>query len=99
MQFLRTAQTIANSHHERWDGQGYPDGLAGDAIPLPARLMALADVYDALTTRRPYKQPWTLDATAAHILQQSGSHFDPQVVAAFESVRPQFEAIARRLAD
>jgi putative two-component system response regulator len=99
VQFLRTAQTIAHSHHERWDGQGYPDGLAGDAIPLPARLMALADVYDALTTRRPYKQAWTLAATAEHIRQQAGSHFDPRVVAAFESVLPQFEAISRRLAD
>ena len=96
---LRVAHTIAGWHHERWDGGGYPDGLAGDAIPLPARLMTLADVYDALTTRRVYKQAWTHEATAAHIESESGRMFDPRLVDAFRELRPQFEAIARRLAD
>ncbi len=97
--FLRVARTIAHGHHERWDGRGYPDGLAGDAIPLAARLMALADVYDALTTPRVYKAAWTTEATAAYIEGESGGHFDPRVVTAFRDVRPQFEAIACRLAD
>ena len=99
VRFLDVARTIAGWHHERWDGTGYPDGLAGDAIPLPARLMALADVYDALTTRRVYKQAWTMEATAAHIEAESGRQFDPRLVAAFRELRPQFEATARRLAD
>jgi putative two-component system response regulator len=99
VQFLQMARTIARSHHERWDGRGYPDGLVGDAIPVAARLMALADVYDALTTRRVYKDAWPLQATAEHIESESGGHFDPRVVAAFQAVRSQFELIARRLAD
>jgi putative two-component system response regulator len=97
--FLRVAGTIAQGHHERWDGKGYPDGLAGTRIPLAARLMAVADVYDALTTPRVYKAAWTLEAAAEHIEQESGAHFDPAVVAAFRAARPQFEGIARRLAD
>jgi putative two-component system response regulator len=96
---LEVARTIALSHHEHWDGNGYPDGLAGEAIPLPARLMAVADVFDALTTRRVYKDAWTPQATAEHIEREAGRHFDPRVVQAFRAVRPQFEAIARRLAD
>ena len=99
VQFLRMARVIAESHHEKWDGSGYPDGLPGDRIPLAARLMALADVYDALTTPRVYKAAWTHEATAEHIVAQSGRHFDPRVVQAFVAARPQFEAIARRLAD
>ncbi|MFO1326221.1 MAG: response regulator [Rubrivivax sp.] len=97
--YLRVARTIAGWHHERWDGRGYPDGLAGDAIPLPARLMALADVYDALTTRRVYKAPWTHEATVAHIVAESGRQFDPRLVQAFQELQADFEAIARRLAD
>ena len=98
VQFLQVACTIAYYHHERWDGTGYPRGLAGQAIPRPARLMALADVYDALTTARVYKAAWSREATARHIAAQSGSHFDPDVVAAFLSIREEFEAIADRLA-
>jgi len=99
VQSLRMARVIAQGHHERWDGSGYPDGLAGDRIPLAARLMALADVYDALTTPRVYKQAWTPEATAAYIEREAGGHFDPRLVAAFHEARSQFEAIARRLAD
>jgi putative two-component system response regulator len=99
VQFLQVACTIANDHHERWDGSGYPRGLAGQAIPRPARLMALADVYDALTTPRVYKAAWTFADAARYIAEQSGSHFDPDVVAAFLDIREEFEAIARRLAD
>ncbi len=97
--FLEVAQVIATSHHEKWDGTGYPDGLAGNAILLPARLMALADVFDALTTSRVYKQSWTIDEATQLIREQKGKHFDPEVVEAFEAVRETFEHIQRTLAD
>jgi len=97
--FLQVACTIAYYHHERWDGGGYPRGLSAQAIPRPARLMALADVYDALTTPRVYKQAWTPEDTAAHIAAQAGAQFDPDVVHAFAAIRAEFEAIASRLAD
>ena len=80
---LRMGEQIARSHHERWDGSGYPDGLAGKSIPRPARLVAVADVFDALTHRRRHKQPWPLDDAVAEIERQAGSHFDPEAVAAF----------------
>ena len=80
---VRMAERIARSHHERWDGAGYPDGLTGEAIPLEARLVAVADVYDALTSDRPYRLAWPLDRVVAHIREGSGRHFDPSVVAAF----------------
>jgi putative two-component system response regulator len=99
VRFLQVACTIAYYHHERWDGGGYPRALAAQAIPRPARLMALADVYDALTTPRVYKPAWSCADTAQHITTQSGAQFDPDVVAAFTAVREEFEAIARRLSD
>ena len=99
MAFLEQAGVIAVSHHERWDGSGYPDGLAGEAIPVAGRLMALADVYDALATPRVYKAAWSLDDAAAHILGQAGVHFDPDVVEAFRASRDEFERIHGRLAD
>jgi putative two-component system response regulator len=99
IRFLEVARAIATHHHERWDGQGYPDGLAGAAIPLAARLMAVADVYDALTTSRVYKAPWTCEAAAAHIVAQSGTHFDPAVVAAFVAQQAAFAEICALLRD
>ena len=77
---LQLAAEIAYSHHERFDGTGYPNGLKGDAIPLAGRIVAVADVFDALTNVRPYKQAWTLDAAKNFLLENSGSHFDPQCV-------------------
>jgi putative two-component system response regulator len=97
--FLRVAQQIARSHHERWDGSGYPDGLAGEAIPIPARLMALADVFDALVCQRIHKPAFTADVPIAEILARSGSHFDPAVVDVFLAAREEFCAIAARYAD
>jgi putative two-component system response regulator len=77
---LRMAGEIAAGHHERWDGHGYPKGLMGEEIPLPARIVALADVFDALVHARPYKPPWTLAAALTEIKQERGWQFDPQVV-------------------
>ena len=76
------AEEIALAHHERWDGKGYPYGLAGEAIPLNARIVAVADVLDALTHTRPYKRPWSVDEALSEIGRQSGYHFDPRVVGA-----------------
>jgi hemerythrin-like metal-binding protein/PAS domain S-box-containing protein/putative nucleotidyltransferase with HDIG domain len=78
--FLRTAVDIPYCHHEKWDGSGYPRGLKGDAIPLPARIFALVDVYDALTSDRPYRKAWPEIKVLEHIRSLSGTHFDPQVV-------------------
>lgn len=80
---LQLAGTIAYSHHEKWNGTGYPKGLKGEEIPLPARIVALADFYDALTHERPYKRAWTPEETLDEILKQRGVHFDPKVVDAF----------------
>jgi putative two-component system response regulator len=77
------AERIALNHHERWDGTGYPNGLSGDAIPLGARIVAVADVFDALTHARPYRPAWPLDRVMGEIRAQDGHHFDPAVVAAF----------------
>jgi putative two-component system response regulator len=95
--FLQTAAQIALGHHERWDGSGYPKGLAGEEIPLCARIVALADVYDALTSRRPYKEPWTHEAARDLIIEQSGSHFDPDIVTAFLGEEAEFRRIAAQL--
>lgn len=85
---LRVASEIALSHHERWDGNGYPNGLAGAAIPLVGRLVAVADVFDALAHRRPYKHPWPVNEAAAEISIQSGRQFDPAIVEVFETLDP-----------
>ena len=97
--FLTMAKEIAYSHQEKWDGSGYPQGLAGDAIPISARLMALADVYDALISRRVYKEPMP-HADAVRIIEASrGKHFDPDVVDAFLGIDQQFHAIALSYGD
>jgi putative two-component system response regulator len=85
---VQLAATIARSHHERWDGSGYPDALGGDSIPLPARIVALADVFDAVTHERAYDTAWTHERARAHIADQRGRHFDPQVVDAFLALDP-----------
>lgn len=97
--FLEVARIIALTHHEKWDGTGYPDGRAGTAIPVPGRLMALADVFDALTTPRVYKKAWTMEEAAQCIFEQKHKHFDPDVVEAFESLASEFNDIRLRLAD
>ena len=89
---MRLAAEIAVSHHERWDGAGYPHRLRGDAIPLSGRIVAAADVFDALTTERPYKQAWSPERARAHMAENAGTHFNPRVVEAFLSRWDQIEA-------
>ncbi|MFV0448812.1 MAG: two-component system response regulator [Vibrio sp.] len=96
MSFLRVAKEIAHSHHEKWDGSGYPQQLAGDNIPLSARLMAVVDVYDALISKRIYKPPFTHAEAMTVITKGKGSHFDPNIIDAFLEVSDEFNAIALR---
>lgn len=86
IEYLQPALAIPYCHHERWDGSGYPRGLKGQQIPLEARIFALVDVYDALTSDRPYRTAWSQQEALAHIEKQSGKHFDPKIVAAFLSL-------------
>ncbi len=86
---FQASRTIALSHHEKWNGQGYPNGLAGEDIPLYGRIVALADVFDALTSVRPYKEAWTVEAGLEWIKTQRGVHFDPELVDVFFSVLPE----------
>lgn len=96
---LTLAREIALSHHEKWDGTGYPHGLVGAAIPQSCRIVALADVFDALTSERPYKRAWTVEASLEYIHEQSGQHFDPEVVGHFMQLLPQILAIRTRFAE
>ena len=96
---LLIARQIASGHHEKWDGSGYPLGLKGEQIPLAARIMALADVYDALVSERVYKKRWTHEDTTSEIITKRGSHFDPDVVDAFIAESTNFKAIAERYRD
>ncbi len=97
--FLRVAREIAYTHHERWDGSGYPEGLKGEQIPVPGRLMALADTYDALTSKRVYKSQIPHEKAVEIIIEEKGSHFDPEVVDAFLEVKENFRQIALKYAD
>lgn len=97
--FLSVAKEIAHWHHEKWDGSGYPDGLAGEAIPLSARLMALADVFDALVSVRAYKPPMPYDKARAIIIEGKGKHFDPDLVDVFVEGFEDFVAIGQRYFD
>jgi len=99
MPFLRYAKEVARSHHERWDGSGYPDRLAGSDIPLAARLMAVADVFDALVSARPYKRPFSFEQAREMVLNGRGGHFDPAVVDAFDACFDECCKIAQRYAD
>ena len=97
--FLKMAKEIAYSHQEKWDGSGYPEGLSGDDIPISARLMAVADVYDALISRRVYKAGMSHEKAVAIIKEGRGSHFDPDVADAFMALTENFRDIAGRYAD
>jgi len=97
--FLNMGIAIARSHHEKWDGNGYPDGLAGDDIPLSARIVAVADTYDALISLRPYKPPFSHEKACDIIMQESGSHFDPGVVEIFVYLERDNPEIFEKLKD
>jgi putative two-component system response regulator len=99
VKFLSFAKQVARHHHERWDGKGYPDGLVGDAIPLAARLMALADVFDAMISRRVYKNPIPMDEVRVAMAEQRGRHFDPDLLDAFLADYQGFCDIALRFPD
>ena len=97
--FLGMACEIALTHHERYNGTGYPNGLRGDQIPLSGRIVAIADVFDALISRRPYKEPYTLEQSFEIMSQEAGEHFDPAILGAFFDVRSNIRAIATELGD
>lgn len=86
---FQLAAEVALRHHEKWDGGGYPDGLAGEAIPESARIVALADVFDALTMKRPYKEPWPIEKAVKQIHAGSGNHFEPRLVELFTGILPE----------
>ncbi|MGO2510665.1 response regulator [Marinomonas polaris] len=96
---LQIAKTIALTHHEKWDGSGYPNGLKGEEIPLEGRIVAIADVLDALMSKRPYKEPWTLDDSLTYIEENSGSHFDPNLVPILKNLRSQIVSIRQQYPD
>ncbi len=97
--FLRFSREIAYAHQEHWDGSGYPEGLAGDEIPISARLMAVADVYDALISRRRYKAPFSHETAVSMMEQGRGTHFDPDVLDAFVAIQDEFRSIAQQYTD
>lgn len=94
--FLRFAKEIVYSHHEKWNGTGYPEQIAGEQIPLSARLMAVADVYDALTSKRVYKDAMTHEEAVGIIVGDAGIHFDPDIVKVFMKNKHKFKEIAER---
>ena len=94
--FIQAGATIALRHHERYDGSGYPDGLAGEAIPLEARIVAVADVFDALVSPRPYKEAWTVEKALAYLYAQRGRLFDPQCVDVLVRNKARLEEICVR---
>jgi putative two-component system response regulator len=96
---LSVARTMAQSHHEKWSGKGYPDGLSGEDIPLYARIVAIADVFDALTSERPYKKKWPFEKAMAIIEEEAGEHFDPKLAKAFVSIAPAIKEVMDKYAD
>ncbi|MGH8733560.1 MAG: HD-GYP domain-containing protein, partial [Burkholderiales bacterium] len=97
--YVRMGALIALGHHEKYDGSGYPNGLVGDHVPLCARIVAVADVYDALTSVRPYKKAWPSEEAFGYVRAQSGRHFDPRMVEAFLGARKEVLAIQNEWAD
>lgn len=96
---MMMAREIALTHHEKWNGSGYPHGLAGEAIPLPGRIAALADVFDALTSGRPYKKGWAVDVALDYLREHRGNHFDPKLVDVFLELLPQVLEVRERFAE
>ena len=97
--FIRLGEIVALTHHEKWDGTGYPKGLKGKEIPLVGRIVAIADVFDALTSKRPYKEPFSLEKSYEIIKEDRGTHFDPDVVDAFFASEDKLLAIKGKYKD
>ena len=98
-EFIKMAEIIALTHHEKWDGSGYPQGLRSSGIPLAGRIVAISDVFDALTSKRPYKVAYPFEESIEIIKESSGTHFDPDVVDAFFSSKREIIAIRRKYVD
>jgi len=98
-EFIRLGEKIAQSHHEKWDGSGYPNGLKGTEIPVASRITAIADVFDALTSRRPYKEPFSVEKSISIIMEGRGSHFDPDVLDAFIAIKDEILSIKTEFED
>jgi putative two-component system response regulator len=98
-EILILAETIARAHHEKFDGSGYPQGLKGEEIPLAGRIVALCDVFDALTSTRPYKKAWSIDEAMNLIDSESGKHFDPKLVPLFHECLPEILKVSEQFAD
>lgn len=96
---IAAARDIAGSHHERWDGTGYPQGLVGEQIPVLARICSIADVFDALTSERPYKEAWSVERATTWIISESGKHFDPKIILAFQTALPEILRIRELYCD
>jgi len=96
---LKTARTISLTHHEKWDGTGYPQGLKGEDIPLVGRIVAIADVFDALISQRPYKPAFPVEEAMNYMTQQAGKHFDPNLIPSFQKVLPDILKIRETYAD
>jgi putative two-component system response regulator len=96
---LKMACTVALAHHEKWNGNGYPKGLAGEDIPLAARIAAIADVFDAVTTVRPYKRAWSFEEALTYLQDGAGQHFDPALVEVFLTLEPELREIYQHWAD
>jgi len=96
---MKTAKEVALWHHEKWDGQGYPYGLSGTGIPIAARIVAIVDVFDALTSLRPYKEAWSVEEALALVVQEAGKHFDPELVRLFVGLEAQIRDIVTEYGD
>ncbi|NTS75518.1 two-component system response regulator [Catenovulum sp. SM1970] len=96
---LKLASEVAQNHHEKWDGSGYPNGLKGEEIPLSARIVAVADVFDALTSERPYKKAWSIEEAMDLLEREAGSHFDPQLIPLFKSCLPSVLEVKEKYQD
>lgn len=99
IKLLDLAAEIALNHHEKWNGSGYPNGIIGQAIPLTSRIVAVADIFDALTSARPYKKAWTVEEAVDYINQESGKHLDPWIVTIFQKVLPEMLIVREQFAD
>jgi putative two-component system response regulator len=98
-EFIKMGETIAQTHHEKWDGSGYPNRLKGEDLPIAGRIAAIADVFDALTSKRPYKEPFSIEKSLAIIQEGRGSHFDPSVVDAFFAIQEEILIIKEQYAE